>query len=492
LRLSLAISIAAVIAGAHAAGCGSDAADCADCGTSGGPDNDGAGGGGPGPGSATSSGPGTSTGGGGDGNDTFATAEPIELDQVHTGELSPTGDVDYYSFVGTAGQVVYFNVDAQDLDGAGFDPNHIDVVLTLFDADERQIAESTGPIPRYSADPELYTVLPADGTYVVRLQECWQWSGDPAAECAAPETKRFVAYEMLLAGIDHLAFDGIVGDVEPNDDPLKATALEYAKSDTGSYYYTDLLGAFSSVTDVDVFQLALPEDTTVTVGRATAVFWPMPDGTSGNGSTTAPGRVYLVDPAQPGASWAEIDASDGQRLHAPLELGKPYLLYVEHGPDGAGANDFYVLRHYGSGSNPVEKSDASNGTAATPEPLDLVDNGDGSFSFFVDGDIAPAGVDVDHYVVDASAVPGGKVNVACSAQRRGSGLRDFTFTLLKGSNGASMPGATEMEEPTLDASIVEVEIPASEPTLLLKVEAATQAPNVTSTFYRCGVHLSPP
>ncbi|MEJ7731986.1 MAG: hypothetical protein WKG00_22600 [Polyangiaceae bacterium] len=424
-----------------------------------------------------------------DGNDTFATAEPIALDGSHAAEISPTGDVDYYSFAADAGSIVYFNLDAQDLDGAGFDAKHLDLVLTVYDAAEVQVAENDTPVPRYSADPEMYFVVPATGTYVLRVAECWQWAEDPEAQCAAPEAKELTAYELLAITVDPARFESIVGETEPNDEAATADEIEYAKGDAGTYYYSDIIGDFASATDIDVYAFSLPTDTPVTEGRPVAHFWPMAWGPSGNGSTTSPGRMYLVDPLDPTVRFAEVDAALGQRLQVPVDLGRAFQLWVEHQGEASGANDFYVARHYGAGSNPVESSDASNGEWSGAEPLSLSDNGDGTFSFFIDGDITVAGVDVDHFSIEAAPAPDlTRVSVACSAQRRGSGLRELTFQLLD-AEGVALPGATHTEGPDEDAQLPDVAIPGGARSLLLRVSAESQEANVTSTFYRCGVHL---
>jgi hypothetical protein len=424
-----------------------------------------------------------------DGNDTFATAEPIELVGSHAAEISPTGDVDYYSFAADAGTIVYFNLDAQDLDGAGFDPKHLDLVLTVYDATEMQVAENDTPVPRYSADPEMYFVVPATGTYVLRVAECWQWAEDPEAKCAAPQSKDVTAYDLHALAVDPARYESIVAEAEPNDDGATATELEYGKADAGAYYYTDVIGGFGGATDVDVYAFSIPTDTPVTQGRPVAHFWPMAWGPNGNGSTSAPGRMYLVDPLEPTTRWAEVDTALGQRLQVPVELGRAYQLWVEHQGEATGPNDFYVARHYGAGSNPVEMYDAYNGDSLGAEALSLSDNADGTFSFFIDGDITAAGVDMDHFAIEAA--PTGdltKVSVACSAQRRGSGLRGLTFQLLD-AEGVALPSAASTEGPDEDASLADIDIPAGARSLLLRVSAESQEPNVTSTFYRCGVHL---
>jgi hypothetical protein len=202
--------------------------------------------------------------------------------------------------------------------------------------------------------------------------------------------------------------------------------------------------------------------------------------------------MYLVDPlGEPGMRWAQIDASLGQRLGPPVDLGREYQLFIEPAAGAGGEDDFYFVRHYGSGSNPLEASDSANTSFATAETLTAEDTQTGVFSFYVDGDVLPAGVDIDHYALDATVVAeGGRVSVYCSAERRGSGLRALGFALLGGSSGEQLAIASETA--TEDAALLDVPIPEGETELVLKVAAGGQAPGVTSSFYRCGIHFYPP
>jgi len=128
-----------------------------------------------------------------------------------------------------------------------------------------------------------------------------------------------------------------------------------------------------------------------------------------------------------------------------------------------------------------------NDAPATAEALTPKPNANGGFSHFVDGDIVAAPADVDHYVVD---VTGTKISVACSGWRYGSGLRGLKATVLKG-DGTAMAGAAQTETETKNVFINAVTIPAGETQLVVKVEAASQDPLVTGTYYRCGIHVNP-
>ncbi len=110
-----------------------------------------------------------------DANDTFAQASPIVpplLPSIDT-LIFPAGDIDFYSFAGTTGQVV-----TVDIDSAVFNPSNppAKIVLSLFDAAQTLLAQdaytSTDP-----EDPFLQFALPADGTYFIMARELRSFVG---------------------------------------------------------------------------------------------------------------------------------------------------------------------------------------------------------------------------------------------------------------------------------------------------------------------------
>src|SRR5262249_10487841 len=136
-----------------------------------------------------------------------------------------------------------------------------------------------------------------------------------------------------------------------------------------------------------------------------------------------------------GSLYGDVDnATNGAaNLSVPVATNTQYYLFIQHPAAAAGAHDFYFVEHFGGtfSANPLETSEVANDLAATAEPLLQQDNGDGTFSYFVEGDL-PTLSDVDHF---SMFVPPGTTTVQafCSAQREGSGLRSFTFGLLDGS-----------------------------------------------------------
>jgi len=439
------------------------------------------------------------TGGVGGGNHSFADAAdlPIGSDAVMGTLPDPASSRDYYKFSGTKGEAIGIRIAAQTLmmGASGFDPTIVDPVLFLYDASQKQLAMQDDPWPRSSKDPTLRTILPADGTYYVMVEECNAHTPGGCGDATKIQSFDYSIHIYDLNGSADLQEGG-----EPDDDAAHATAMVYPKS-SGQYVDTFNFGTFASASDVDVFAIKLPADVEVPAGTRPGVrFWLQPSGSSGNGSTSALGKVWVVDPADvSGKHLAELDgalygsAPTGMNppayFRVPVPLGADRYLFVQHPATAAGANDFYFLTSWEHGGNPLEAADTANDLPTSAEALVQQDNKDGTFNYYVDGDIVPAGTDVDHFAFD---VPAGVTRtwVYCYAQREGSGLRGLHASLLL-PDGTPVPTAAFTEAADHDVHLSGFSLPAGMSKLLLKVEAASQDPNVTGAFYRCTVYLSP-
>ena len=421
-----------------------------------------------------------------DGNDTFETAEDLSSGEV-SAELSPTGDVDYYTFEGKKGDALYIDIAAQSLVGDSFDETVIDTIVTLYDADEKQIAQNTNA-PSFDADPRLYTVLPADGKYYLRVVECFTWADDTSV-CSGSADKDYYAYDLVAFALDPSSNQNVIEE-EPNDTGAEGTLMTYEPFMVGTSYYTSFVwGDFSAATDIDIFKFTPPTDVVVD-GRTTVEFSPTQPGTNANGSTTSVGRLAVVDPAAPTVALAEIDATHGGFVWAPLTLGKEYWLYVQHPDTTAGAHDFYFYLHSIGGSNPLEMEEVTNDLFATAEVLSGDPNGT-LYSYFLEGDLIANAVDVDHYKVDVTTLADATLAVACAGRYYGSGLRDLKWEVLDETTGMPIAGATATEPIDDNAYKGDIVIPAGATNVIVKISAGSQAADVTGSFYRCGVHLVP-
>jgi len=120
-------------------------------------------------------------------HNSFDTALPITIGADATDEeLAPTGEVDYFTFEGKKGDAVLIDIFAQE---KAFEKTAIDTVMTLFDKDQKQIAENDDPTPRTTNDSAIFTILPADGTYYITVQECSHGSPPRRSTRRAPSPR---------------------------------------------------------------------------------------------------------------------------------------------------------------------------------------------------------------------------------------------------------------------------------------------------------------
>jgi hypothetical protein len=102
-------------------------------------------------------------------NDGFRQAQPIFFPQVVDGTIERPQDVDVFRFEGKAGQRVIFEVLAARHGSA------LDSLLTLYDADGRQLASNDDTAT--SIDSHLETVLPREGVYYISLMDAHDQGG---------------------------------------------------------------------------------------------------------------------------------------------------------------------------------------------------------------------------------------------------------------------------------------------------------------------------
>lgn len=439
-----------------------------------------------------------SGGGMADSNISCDTAAELFLDDPGLQDtLDPIDtDEDFYKFKGAKGQAILISTDAKP-PADEFDNTYPDLVLTLYKKQGGQwvqIAENDDPFPRSSNDSALYTILPAsdDDEYCMRVTECNVWVGGQPG--CAPSADISTYDYAIGAGILDASLESIAAEVEPNDAAGQATAIEYSKNaQSGNYYLSLQWGGYSSATDVDIWKFNVPADAVKVMGdRSVCNFDFYPGGNAGSGSTATSGVIaYVTTAADPTKKLAQVDVTAGQtpaQIAVPCELGTDYLFFMTRKAGStAGENDFYFVNHGGTGSNPLEAG--PNDAVDMPEALKATPNGT-TTSYFVDGDLDAAPTDIDYYSVD---VPAGSatISVACGGQRSGSGLRGLKVSVL-GANNMPITGGIGTESETKDLFLQDVAVPAGVTSLKIKVEAASQDAEVTSTFYRCGIHISPP
>ncbi len=408
-------------------------------------------------------------------------------------QLSPVGDIDYWSFTGKKGDITYIFIQAQSLTTA-FDPDTIDTVITLYGPDKKQIAFDDDPSGRANNDSELLTYLPADGTYYIRVEECWTWLGEhpekTGVSCASPADKGNTDYNIgVVTLVD--SDPGMIVEVEKGDTPADATELAYEKDTTGKYVTPTLLGTFKGIVDIDVYHFNVPTDMTVSQGRSAINFAMDAGGIDGNGSTAPMGLAWIASEATPTAMIAQVDLSQTDTLGPPLAFGTGYYLFVTRATGAATANEFYFFSAFAGGSNPVEANDSGNDAAGGAESITMAAS-NGNQQGFLEGDLLKSGADVDWWVATVPAgVGGGALGVYCGAQSLGSGLRSFKVDAYSDAGITAISGGSQVE-PAAGVAITTLKSPADGAKVYFKFSAASQAADVSSTFYRCGVVMQAP
>lgn len=106
----------------------------------------------------------------------------------------------------------------------GFDPDTIDGIITLYDSNKKQIAENHNPPTFSSTDPTLFTILPADGKYYIRVAECWDWASNPENSCLGTKDKSSTLYTVFGSSLDP-AQKGNIEDQEKGNDAASANEI---------------------------------------------------------------------------------------------------------------------------------------------------------------------------------------------------------------------------------------------------------------------------
>lgn len=443
--------------------------------------------GGNGTGGATTSSSSSSSGTGGyasdDGNDTIETATDFTGEEVAADFSDVTKDVDFYRISGKKGDALIAYTEAKVGDDA-FDPSYADTIITLYDAAKNQIAQNDDPNPRFTNDATLYSILPVDGDYYIRVAECNAVFG--VDNCAPADGVTDASYTLNM-GFLKTSGDGIATEGPEADNNAIGVAnpvIGFAPIATspGSYYMTTVYGMFDGVTDADVYSIKLPAGLSVDADSgAMASVYVTGHGSDGNGSAAAVGKLWITDAA--GDIIARIDSSSDddtfRQLSPVLELDTQYYLFVERAAAPATlGHDFYFVQSVASGSNPLEVGDAAND--ATPEALTAPATQPGSY--FIDGTLSSAS-DVDHYTF---AIPSGstKVSVSCAGARQGSAIQGLKAEVLNGATSVA-----SQSEGAKDLYIKEALVPGGATTLTLKITGTGLETGVSSAFYRCGVHV---
>jgi hypothetical protein len=418
----------------------------------------------------------------GDGNDSFAEAAAISgATGFVDGELETLDDADYFRVEGTGGGAAYIFTDAKP-DDDPFNPAYLDLVVTVFDASEQQIAQNDDPLLRFTQDSALPFVLPADGVAFIRVEDyCASDLADASCDAERDAAITEHGYSIGLLEID-FADAGYVDQSEPDSAGAPAMVTYAPTSTAGAYFMTLLFGAWETADDVDWFGVDLPDDLDVGTGIPMLELYATPGGADADGSAAEVGELTVWD-ATGATVLAQIDAETDAALRVPVDLAGDYLVTIGRGSGAMGPAAYYFVNHRGSASSnepEVEPNDVySEATALALLPEDN--------AYFCRGTLAPGGADtLDHYAF--TAAQGDVVSVSCSSRTIGSGLRGFSAVLLDGATGQEIANSASNEETAGNPLRLEADV-GTATNVVLQLTATSRDATVTGSYYQCGIHL---
>jgi len=412
---------------------------------------------------AASGGSSGSTSGGTPGS-SFATAIAVDVTSgqaVASGTLEPPDtSAMYYSFGGILGQSLSITATATPVPKP-FTPGYLDTVVSLYDSQQNLIAENDDPADRSSWDALLYTVLPATGTYFIRVVDCSGWERKVACPPGPITHDGFALYlDTVADAVPALTLE----TAEPND--TSATAPTLATSATGSALAQ---GAFTGTSDVNGFVASYQAN--APAGRQSMVYFlAVPAGPTGSGST-APVASVSLSSLDGESLYYRYQPGVQQRLFVPWTFAQDNLLLLNGPAQAPGPNPFYFLVH-GHTSRPI-----SSGLNQTLETEDtLIPEPDGK-TFYVTGQLQPG--DFAFFDVATLAAPS-TVTFACYGVQEGSGVT-LEAKLLDAS-GTVLDGADHTESATAVAGGTH-SLPAGK--FSLEVVQISQDAEIIGNSYDC-------
>lgn len=385
-----------------------------------------------------------------------------------TGTINGSGDIDFFSFPINAGEWI------QLVGRADPTSNGLDAEITLFDANgSTQLAYNDDSVTEGGLDSTLPYLPTTTGTACVSIAD---YENSDAQ----------LDYRVLALPVDFDLYDEFNLDTEPND-ATTAPQVGLSTFGSGGNVYTKVLGDFEDPSDVDVYQWDVPAQAVGTQVTLTPAF-----GSDGYGSTTEVGsiEIYESDGAQ---VYARIDPRMGaEQILAPVSPSTTYFVAV-HPPEAgaAGSNPFYVLPLGTTDThNEQEADDVANDNSAsaeTPYPVTSMSQ----TSYYIAGTLPSPG-DTDWWQISAAADE--EIVLFCASWRIGSGVRDATFSIYD--DPASPPLQSEQEVEDADVAWANLTTASMSPVTAtqsgshyLRVDASTYDPEVSGTFYVCGIHV---
>jgi hypothetical protein len=323
----------------------------------------------------------------GDRNNSLQEAQLLDYDGTANLHIAPAGDVDWFRFNGTAGDLVSLRATAED-------SGRLDTVIRYFDASGTEIAfnDDFERVASIAPDSWLLSGVESTGAWYLTVEDARGWIGDPANP---PEGGEDYGYDIGIgrAGAGDWAFLDVVDGA--HDDATDAWLWEL-ETDRTNY---SAGGFLESAGDTDWLEIPVVQGQTLRL-------YGFPN--SGQAGVTRL-TVYMPDGLTPITSIDGPGWSDDRRLWMPvLETGS-YYVEVSDAAGGGGYDSWYWL--HAAWNVPPEQEDPplpaivvemEPNDADGPQDSGIALTGSGSQSVELWARINPAG-DEDWYAIEAEA-----------------------------------------------------------------------------------------
>jgi len=305
----------------------------------------------------------------GDRNNSIEEAQLVNYDTSTQLYVAPAGDVDYFRFSGTQGDLFLVSTIAADSDT-------LDTVVIYYDQEGEQLAFNDDFERVGIVDSRLFSGVPATGTFFFSVQDRRSWANDPTDPAVGGDGSQYTVTLGRAPGDTAVTVAS-----EENDEPASATVWDLAATQTN---YT-VGGGLQPTGDEDWIRVPVEE------GQALRVYGFPNGGSLGTTEVT----VYLGDGVTPISTHEALAWDDDHRAFIPvLETGDYFLRARE--ADGRGGFGYWYFLH-------AAKNPAEDGFPSEIEPNDGADEADALAAEDVRwARIHPAG-DEDWYEFEATA-----------------------------------------------------------------------------------------
>lgn len=276
----------------------------------------------------------------GDRNNGRDEAQLLTYDSTAQLYIAPAGDVDWFRFNGTEGDLILLSTEATQ-------PDDLDTVIVYHDQQGNQIGfnddfDRVGSVP---PDSRLYVGVPATGTFYVSVQDRRSWANDPADP---PEGGDDFQYSLTLAQAGSTS--NVPAVSEPNDNAGEAEDWPVES------YSTNFTIGGTLETSGDEDWIRVP----VIAGEVLRLY-----GFPNTGTQARPAvRVLMPDAVTPIRTYTGLTWAADDRGYVPvLETGDYYLQVTDE--NGTGGFDHWYYLH-------AAKNEPEDDFRAEVEPNDAV------------------------------------------------------------------------------------------------------------------------